>query len=214
MDRAVGMLSGGLDSAVSLAAAARRHRIVIALTFDYGQRAARREISASRAVARWLGVPHRTIRLPWLAEVTETALVNPKRRLPRRIDGLRSAAAVWVPNRNGVFLNVCAAFAERLRAKWIVTGFNAEEAATFPDNSAAYVRAANRAFSYSTSNGARVVAYTGRLEKPAIVRLGRRLGVPLDKTWSCYEGGAAPCGTCESCQRRKRTENPLRKGNR
>ena len=175
---------------------------MLALTFDYGQRAARREITASRAIAKSLRAPHRAIRLPWLGEVTGTALVNRKRALPRAIDGHRSAAAVWVPNRNGVFLNVCAAFAESLGAKWIVTGFNAEEAATFPDNSEAFVRAANHAFSFSTANGVKVVSYTARLDKAAIVRLGQKHGVPLEKTWSCYEGGRHPCGNCESCLRR------------
>lgn len=204
------MLSGGLDSAVSLAAAARKHRIRLALTFDYGQRAAKREIAAARSLSSWLRIPHRTMKLPWLGEITGTALVDRKRKLPRSIDGFRSAAAVWVPNRNGVFLNVCAAFAESLGAKWVVTGFNAEEAATFPDNSEAFVRAANRAFSFSTANGVRVVSYVARLEKPAIVRLGLRLGVPLPKLWSCYEGGRKPCGTCESCLRREAALSSLR----
>ncbi|MHC4606548.1 MAG: 7-cyano-7-deazaguanine synthase QueC [Planctomycetota bacterium] len=197
MHKAVALLSGGLDSSVALAAAKRRHRVVLAVTFDYGQRAARREVAAARAIARALKVPHRVIALPWLKAATKTALVNRKRKLPRR-----GAAAVWVPNRNGVFLNICAALAEDLGATRIVAGFNLEEAAAFPDNSTAFIRAANRAFAYSTRIRVKVVSPVARMKKAAIARLGRKLGVPLEKTWSCYAGGRRPCGKCEPCRRK------------
>ncbi len=199
--KGVAILSGGLDSTVSLAAAVRRMDVALALTFDYGQRAARREREAARRVARHYRVPHRVVEIPWLAAITRTALVNRRARLPRHEMSPRSAKAVWVPNRNGVFIEVSAAHAESLGASRLVTGFNREEAATFPDNSSAYVRAVNRALSYSTANGVRVVSFTADLDKRAIVRLGRRLGAPLDAVWPCYEGGRAWCRACESCLR-------------
>ncbi len=211
-------LSAGLDSSVNLAAACRRPGGVrLALTFDYGQRAAKREAEYSRRLARRYGVPWKLVRLPWLGEVTGTALVCRRRRMPRFTTGqlsdrrrtLRSAAAVWVPNRNGVFLNVAAAFAESLKCPQVVIGFNREEAATFPDNSAAFGRAATGAFRFSTANRVRVVSYTARLDKRQIVRMARRLGLPLDLVWPCYEGGKAPCGACESCLRLRRAlESP------
>lgn len=195
------ILSGGLDSSVSLAAAVRRMKVLLALTFDYGQRAARREREAAARIARRYRVPHRVIEIPWLAALTRTALVNRRARLPRHEMSRRSAAAVWVPNRNGVFIEIAAAHAESLAATRLITGFNREEAATFPDNSEAYVRAVNRSLGYSTANGVRVVSFTTRLDKRAIVRLARRLGVPLGHVWPCYEGGRAWCGSCESCLR-------------
>jgi 7-cyano-7-deazaguanine synthase len=199
--KGVAILSGGLDSTVSLAAAARRMELVLALTFDYGQRAARREREAASRIARRYRVPHRVIGIPWLAALTRTALVNRKARLPRHEMSERSAKAVWVPNRNGVFIEIAAAHAESLGATRLVTGFNREEAATFPDNSPAYVRAVNGALSFSTANSVRVVSFTGTLDKRGIVRLGRRLGAPLDLVWPCYEGGRAWCRSCESCLR-------------
>jgi 7-cyano-7-deazaguanine synthase len=199
--KGVAILSGGLDSTVSLAAAARRMDVVLALTFDYGQRAARREREAASRIARRYRVPHRGVAVPWLAALTRTALVNRKAALPRHEMSERSAKAVWVPNRNGVFIEIAAAHAESLGASRLITGFNREEAATFPDNSPAYVRAVNRALSYSTANGVRVVSFTGGLDKKAIVRLGRKLGAPLDLIWPCYEGGRAWCRACESCLR-------------
>jgi 7-cyano-7-deazaguanine synthase len=199
--KGVAVLSGGLDSTVSLAAALRRMEVPLALTFDYGQRAARREREAARWIARRFRVPHRTLEIPWLGRITRTALVDRSAALPRHEMSERSARAVWVPNRNGVFLEIAAAHAESLGATRLITGFNREEAATFPDNSAAYVRALNRALSFSTANGVRVLSFTADLDKRGIVRLGRRLGVPLERVWPCYEGGRRWCGTCESCLR-------------
>lgn len=199
--KGVAILSGGLDSTVSLAAALRRMDVVLALTFDYGQRAARRERAAAAAVARRLRVPQRTIGIPWLAGITRTALVRRDAKLPRHEMSARSAKAVWVPNRNGIFIEIAAAHAESLGATRLITGFNREEAATFPDNSPAYVTAVNRALAYSTANGVKVLSYTAGLDKRGIVKLGRRLGAPIDLVWPCYEGGREWCGSCESCLR-------------
>ena len=199
--KGIAILSGGLDSTVSLAVAVRKMEVVLALTFDYGQRAARREREAAARIAKRYRIAHRVIGIPWLAGLTRTALVNRRATLPRHEMSVRSAKAVWVPNRNGVFIEIAAAHAESMGAARLVTGFNREEAATFPDNSKAYVGAVNRSLSYSTANGVRVVSYTIDLDKKAIVRLARRLDAPLDLVWPCYEGGRTWCGSCESCLR-------------
>jgi len=199
--KGVAILSGGLDSTVSLAAATRQMDVVLALTFDYGQRAAKRERAASAKIAKHYRVPHKVVAIPWLAELTGTALVNRRATLPLNEMSVRSAKAVWVPNRNGVFIEIAAAHAESLGARRLITGFNKEEAVTFPDNSPAYVSAINYALSYSTANGVRVVSFTGNLEKKGIVNLGRRLNAPLKDIWPCYEGGKRWCGECESCLR-------------
>jgi 7-cyano-7-deazaguanine synthase len=210
---AIVLLSGGLDSAVNLKQACDMGSVAAALTFDYGQRAAERELAAAAAMCQTVGVPHRVISLPWLAEVCATALVNREHPLPAvRPEQLEDAAvlggdtarAVWVPNRNGVFINIGAAFAEALGAARVVTGFNAEEAATFPDNSPEFVVAANSALAYSTATGVRVVSYTQHLAKPGIVLLGRAIGAPLEHVWSCYRGGPKHCLACESCARLER----------
>lgn len=197
----VAILSGGLDSTVSLAIARGKMDVVLAVTFDYGQRAAKREREAASRIAKRWRIPHRTLGLPWLRDITRTALVNRKARIPAHEMSEASANAVWVPNRNGCFLEIAAAHAEAAGAARLVTGFNREEAATFPDNSKAYVRAINRALSYSTANGVEIVSYTADLDKPAIVALGRRVGAPLEFVWPCYEGGRRWCRKCESCLR-------------
>jgi 7-cyano-7-deazaguanine synthase len=179
------------------------------LTFDYSQKASRKEQEAAQKIARSLGVAHRVLSLPWLAELTTTALVAPHRDLPKikesELDDLsaarKSAEAVWVPNRNGLFLNIAACYAEALDAEVLVTGFNAEEGITFPDNSAPFVRAADEFFWYSTQKKIRVVSHTLNWNKAEIVRKAVELGVPLKDLWFCYEGGKTPCRRCESCLR-------------
>ena len=114
---------------------------------------------------------------------------------------LEAAKAVWVPNRNGVFLNVAAAYAEALGAGVVVAGFNREEARTFPDNSPEFVRRATAALALSTRSRVRIVSPTAKLSKSAIVRLGMELDAPLAHLWSCYGGAQRMCGSCESCAR-------------
>ncbi|MCL4441043.1 MAG: 7-cyano-7-deazaguanine synthase QueC [Firmicutes bacterium] len=203
------LLSGGLDSAVSLAQALREGKVKLCLTFDYGQRAAAREAAASAGLAGHYGLDHRVIELPFLRSITSTSLVNLNEAVPEPGEGdldsydksTESAKSVWVPNRNGIFINIAAGFAESMGAGQVVTGFNAEEAKTFPDNSAAYLQAAGQALYYSTLSGVRGLSYTMMLNKTGIVKLGRRLGVPLAIVWPCYYGGEKLCGRCESCKR-------------
>ncbi|UCH35880.1 MAG: 7-cyano-7-deazaguanine synthase QueC [Armatimonadota bacterium] len=208
--RSIVLLSAGLDSAVNLQRAHEKTDVALALTFDYGQLAAAREVAAAKAMCARLRVRHRVVRLPWLRGICQSALTG-RGDLPQPgradLDGdaaQESARAVWVPNRNGVFVNIAAAFAEALDCDLIVAGFNAEEAATFPDNSPQFIRAANRALRLSTLRRPRVTSYTQDIDKAAIIRLGRESGAPLDLIWSCYRGGEEHCWRCESCGRLRR----------
>lgn len=212
MKKSLVLLSSGLDSTVNLFEAKSRSEVVLALTFDYGQRAANREAEQAAKLASYVGVPHKVLALPWFTEFTKTSLINRATEVPTEsavsIDDFeastRTAKAVWVPNRNGIFLNIAAAFAEGLGADWVIPGFNAEEAVTFPDNTEEFLQAATRSLSYSTSNHVEVKCFTTALNKTEIVRRGKELGVPFDMVWPCYLGESKPCGQCESCQRFRR----------
>ena len=208
MEKSILILSGGLDSTVSAWIAREQTKPLLALTFDYSQRAVQREIESAAATCQILGVRHEIVPLPWLAAITPTALVNREAELPAlkesELDSVKTQAtarAVWVPNRNGVFLNVGAAYAESLGADLLVTGFNAEEATTFPDNSAPFVRAADEFFWYSTLTKVKVTSFTQGMTKREIAAKARELGVDLGKVWFCYEGEERPCRKCESCAR-------------
>lgn len=214
LSTAILLLSGGLDSLVNAALARERHTVVRAVTFDYGQRAVAREIAAAANICAQWHLAHTVIALPWLHALTTTALVNRSATMPvfhptdaELNDAPRvrsSASAVWVPNRNGVFINVAAAMAEGMNAQWIVTGFNAEEAATFPDNTSDYVDRANAALEFSTLSRPTVVSYTQAMTKFDIVQCALALDIPLQWCWPCYDSGAQWCGRCESCARFQR----------
>lgn len=211
MTKAVVLLSAGLDSAFNLMSAQRQYAVELAITFDYGQKAATREMERARQLCEYLKINHRVVALPWFKDFTNTALIG-NASVPRateiNIENLevsaQSAAKVWVPNRNGIFLNIAAGFAEGFGAEVIVPGFNLEEAQTFPDNSEAFMRSLNNAFSFSTANRVRVQCYSTHLNKTQIVAEAIELSLPLQLLWPCYLGEENWCGTCESCQRFKR----------
>jgi 7-cyano-7-deazaguanine synthase len=212
MDRAVLLLSGGLDSTVAAWLSRKDAEPAVAITADYGQKAAARELAAAYRIARELGVPHRTVFLPFLREAARGALVDPDADVPRPdpadLDlpgkAAESARAVWVPNRNGALIAVAATYAESMGALRVVVGFNREEAATFRDNSLGFVEATNRALSYSTATGVRVMSPTSGFDKVEIVRAAMSENVPIELCWSCYLGEKEACGTCESCRRFER----------
>ena len=212
---AIALLSSGLDSSVAIALAKTEgYEILLALTFDYGQKASTRELLHAGWISDYFKIPHRSIRLPFLSEFKKSSLLKSdlSQSLPTpnlsELDNpeflKESAKAVWVPNRNGVFIEIAACLAEQLSAGNVIVGFNQEEAATFPDNSQSYTRAINEALSFSTSNGVKVVSPTAPLHKTEIVSAAKQLKFPLDLIWSCYEDAAKMCGKCESCMRLKR----------
>jgi 7-cyano-7-deazaguanine synthase len=203
------LLSAGLDSTVNTFVAAREHALVGTLSFDYGQRAAPAEIRQAKQISNHLGVHHTLIDLPWFKNLGKSSLNNSLFEVPTHeqvsIDDLtvsqKTAERVWVPNRNGVFLNIAAALAEAQGADGVVVGFNVEEAATFPDNSQEYLDSCSRAFAYSTRNGVKAVCFTTAFDKTQIVARGIELGVQFELIWPCYFNGETWCGACESCQR-------------
>jgi 7-cyano-7-deazaguanine synthase len=212
---AVVLLSGGLDSALNLAIAAADQRAKLAVTCTYGQRAEAQELRAAEQLASYYRVPWQRVDLSWLGQAHPNALTRKQQGMPdlatKDLDNLEkgkvSAKAVWVANRNGVFLNVAAVYAEALGASSVLVGFNREEAATFPDNSAAYVHAANQAFAFSTSNSVRVESYSLNWDKREIMAKAREIKLPIEMLWSCYESGPEPCGVCESCRRFQRAQS-------
>jgi len=212
MKKAVVLLSGGLDSSVNAFIAASTHELVLALTFNYGQKAAKSEIRASANLAKHLGVRHQMVELPWFKDFNRSSLLVDSLTVPTGSDvsidsqsqSEKTAKSVWVPNRNGIFLNIAAAYAEALDAEIIVPGFNKEEAATFPDNSQAFLDTITASLDYSTSNHVKAECFTTDLVKTEIVKKGESLKLPWNLIWPCYFSGDQWCGQCESCLRSKR----------
>jgi 7-cyano-7-deazaguanine synthase len=206
------LLSSGLDSAVAFKMALDEWGVELALTFDYGQRAADKEVECARKICERYGVKHEVIELPWLEDVTRTSLVYRGEQVPavteeelgREARTKETAHAVWVPNRNGTFINIAGCFGDAHDIGLIVCGFNAEEGATFPDNRPEFVDAINKSLYHSTEVHVKVVAPVIDLDKVGIIKKGVSIDAPLDLSWSCYFSGESPCGKCESCVRRAR----------
>ncbi|SDF85750.1 7-cyano-7-deazaguanine synthase [Methanolobus vulcani] len=209
------MLSSGLDSVTSVAAVLEKTDIKMALIFSYGQRAVKREIQNSIKVCEHFGLEYRVLDITWMQEITNTSLVNtdtdvPKLSLEEISEDadpsitVESAKAVWVPNRNGILINIAAAYAESMDCDYVIVGFNKEEAVTFPDNSPEFITAIDDSLSYSTQNGVKVLAPLIGMDKKEIVARAIELKAPLEYSWSCYHGADVPCGECESCTRRRR----------
>lgn len=211
-NKSVILLSGGLDSLVSLGVSKDTFNIILALTFNYGQRTAKKEIEASKRISEHYSIEYKVIELPWLKEITTTSLVNREENIPNidvsQLDNRKiteeSARRVWVPNRNGVFLNIAASFADSMGFNHIIFGANSEEAATFPDNSETFIDKINASLEYSTLVKPKVVAPLAKYTKKDTVRLAVEKKIPLNLLRSCYSDEEIHCGKCESCMRLKR----------
>lgn len=209
------LLSGGLDSSAQIAFAKKEGKhIQFALHVNYGQKASEKEFLACQALCEHFDLELRLIEANWLKSISKgSSLTADEKEVPSlaqdQLDDLsitqKSAKAVWVPNRNGLLINMAAALAESENVDEILVGFNKEEATTFPDNSEAFIKAINHSLSFSTANKVKVSCYTVDMDKTQIIKeLKSMEKFPFDEIWSCYEGGKSPCGWCESCQRFKR----------
>lgn len=205
-NRVVVLLSGGLDSATALYWAIGQGWSPLALAFDYGQRH-RREIGSARALCRRAGVPLQVVRfaLPWKG----SSLLGRRSRLPvNKLSRIgQTIPSTYVPSRNAIFLSFGLSCAEATGARMVIIGANARDYSGYPDCRPDFVRSAERTFALGTKAGRqgrkiRIMAPLLRLGKSEIVELGCRLGVPWELTWSCYRGGARPCGRCDSCRLR------------
>ncbi len=201
------LLSGGMDSATCLAIAARGGP-VFALSVHYGQRHAR-ELKAARALARHFRVArHEILDLP-LGPLLESSLTGTQRPIPTRSRRTSSEIpTTYVPARNTILLAIALGYAESRGARTIYLGVNAIDYSGYPDCRPEYLRAFQRLARLATREGVegrptRIEAPLLQLSKAEIVRLGERLAVPWGLTWSCYEGGARPCGRCDACRLRR-----------
>jgi 7-cyano-7-deazaguanine synthase len=212
---AVCLLSGGLDSLAAVALHIEGIHSkdlpsqLITLTLDYGQRAAKEEINSAKAISAHYGISNKVIEVPWLGELGGSSLTDEsldleepeKDSLDDLSEGIKRAQKLWVPNRNGLFLNIAASISEALGFSGVILGFNREEAATFPDNSKEFMISATESLSFSTLKKVKVFSPTVDLTKKEIFKELLRLDAPLPLIWSCYQSGEKMCGECESCKR-------------
>ena len=203
--RAVVLLSGGLDSAVTLYYAISKGYDCTSLVFDYGQKH-KKEIIQAKALARRAGCKSVCVKisLPWKG----SALLDDKISIPRgRVLDTQGIPVTYVPGRNIIFLSFAASYAEAIGAKTIFIGANAVDYSGYPDCRPEFIRSyqAMLAHGLKTSlegKSIKVATPLIHLSKARIVKLAVKLKVPLHLTWSCYNGGTKPCGACDSCRLR------------
>ena len=203
---AIILLSGGLDSLVALGYSKEVLNIDIklALTFDYGQKSVKSEIDASEKICKYYNVKHKVISLDWLKEITKTALVSEENVPQTNFQTKKSALAVWVPNRNALFLNIAACFCDSFKIDYIIYGANKDEAETFPDNTELFRKEVSKLFQTSTMHAPTVLAPLINYSKDDIVKIAVENSMPLELTRSCYNSGEKNCGKCESCYHLKK----------
>ncbi len=207
--RAVLCLSGGMDSCVCAALAAREFD-VYALHFSYGQRTEARELKAAEAVARLTGVKEflplgmDLFRRIGGSALTDVSITVPD--APPEESAIGSVVPVtYVPFRNAHFLAAAVSWAEVLGAGRVVIGAVEQDSSGYPDCRPAYYEAFNRLIAEGTKAGdIRVETPLIRMRKSEIVRMGVELGAPLHVSWSCYSGETEACGVCDSCVLRLR----------
>ena len=203
---AVVCMSGGMDSAVTAAIAARDHELAL-LHADYGQRTEARERKAFHDLADHMGAARRlVVAFPALGQIGGSSLTDPE--IPVR-QGEPEGDVIptsYVPFRNAHILAAATSWAEVLGARSLFIGAVWEDSSGYPDCRPEFYAAFERAIDAGTRPETEIRIETPiiRLSKTEIVRQGRALGVPFELTWSCYQDGEIACGACESCRLRLR----------
>lgn len=203
--KAVVLLSGGLDSAVTLYLAKSKGYEVFCLTFNYGQRH-KREILAAKRIAKASKSRWQLVRfeLPWKG----SSLLDCAMEVPVNRKLKTGIPSTYVPARNIIFLSLAASFAQVIGAKVLFIGANEIDFSGYPDCRNRFLKAFEHSLREGTKAGIEgksltVSAPLIRKTKTQIIKLAVKLNVPLEYTWSCYKGLRRPCGECDSCRIRQ-----------
>lgn len=208
--KALVLSSGGVDSTTALGLAVSKYgkENVIALSVSYGQKHDK-EIQAATAVAEYYGVEQLFLDLSLIFQYSNCSLLQqstediPKESYAEQIEQTKGEKPVstYVPFRNGLFLSSAASIALSRECDVIYYGAHADDSAGFayPDCSPEFNNAMNEAIWEGSGHQLRIEAPFVNVSKAEVVKTGLALGVPYELTWSCYEGGERPCGTCGTC---------------
>ena len=205
MERAVVLLSGGLDSATCGAIAAEKEEIY-ALTIDYGSKHSK-EIEAAGRIAKHLKAKEHKVMNVALDTFGGSALLDEKINIEtvEDVEDIgRGIPTSYVPARNMIFLSIAVGYAEVVGATKVYIGANAVDYSGYPDCKPEFLEAFQEVVKVGTKagvegRGIRIIAPLIGMGKSDIIRKGMELGVPLELTWTCYRGGERACGTCEAC---------------
>ena len=198
--RAIVLLSGGMDSAVTTALASEKKLEMHGLALDYGQRHKKELRLARKLAGRYSFKSFRLVRLP-MKELASGALVDGGRL---RKTGVKAGRpSTYVSFRNGLMLAMATALADKLQATQIWGGWCLSDRGGYPDCRRDFLKAFQRCAALGTgSAGLKIVAPLANLSKQATILKGLKLGVNFKETWTCYAGGKSPCKKCDACRLR------------
>jgi len=201
MERAIVLLSGGVDSAVTLWWANKQGWRIRPLTFDYFRRPSQENVAVEALTKKAGTEPVRRVDLPFLKEVDDLRSEGFENR--RLLDSPEG----YIPGRNLIFYGLAGYYAELDGVRYIVGGHNGIDPESFPDSSPKFFNFLNSVFhmslwSYDASPVQILVPLSGK-SKEEVVRLGLEMDVPFEVTWSCYWDRPVHCGTCVSCRERR-----------
>jgi len=201
--KAVVLFSGGLDSTVLVYDLLNEGADLKLLSIDYGQRH-EKELKSSSEIAEFLGLEHEILRLPMLNNLLGgSALTDPSISLPEGHYAEDSMKATVVPNRNMILLSLAAGHAISLQFDTVAYAAHAGDHTIYPDCRPEFATAMDQALKLCDWNTVSLYRPFVQLSKHDLVRKGNELGVPFEKTWSCYAGNDKHCGKCGTCVERK-----------
>lgn len=197
--RAIVLFSSGLDSTTVLYYAMNKGYDCHCLIFDYGQKH-NKEVTNAVKFAKSLKLNYHVVKtsIPW----DMSSLINKNKKIPEHKQIKEGfVPSTYVPGRNTIFLSYAISYAETIKAKKIFLGINAVDFSSYPDCTPQYLKSMQQVMK-SLNNGIEICAPIEKYSKAQIIKLGTKLKVPYEKTWSCYNGKNKPCGKCDSCKLR------------
>ncbi len=205
-EKAVCIISGGMDSSLAAYMMAARGYEIIGVHFNYAQRTEKKELESFEAICDSLKVVSRyVLDLDFFKHLGASALTDEQIAVPT--GGIEEGIPVtYVPFRNGIFLSMAAAIAEKEQASVIAIGVVEEDSSGYPDCREDFIKAMQHAINLGTKPQTNVTIEMPlvHLKKSQIVQEALRYNVPLELTWSCYQNSDVACGVCDSCRLRLR----------
>jgi len=202
--KAVCILSGGMDSTLASYIAQKDGYEIIAVHFNYGQRTEKKELQAFRNICKDLQIEQKyEIDIPFFTQIGASALTDNSIDVP--VNGIEEGVPVtYVPFRNGIFLSIASAIAEKEEASALYIGVVEEDSSGYPDCTDEFITKMTHAINQGTKETTKLEIKTPlvHLMKDEIVKKSIELNIPLEHTWSCYTEEDEACGVCDSCRLR------------